>query len=123
MQNNKVNQQQVDPPVKKKEVARYFVDLYRKAGKEISDEEAISFADSDIKWEIDYAHELLMLPKPSAQELDSIVGSFYDVAEVEKKIKSRRSTKLWNQYQRRYKIHLLRNQNLEDIRRILKHHH
>lgn len=85
MQNNKINQQQVDPPVKKKEVARYFIDLYRKGGKEISDEQAISFADSDIKWEIDYAHELLMLPKPSAQELDSIVGSFYDVAEVEKK--------------------------------------
>jgi hypothetical protein len=85
MQTNKINQQQVDPPVKKKEVARYFVDLYRKAGKDISDEQAISFADSDIKWEIDYAHELLRLPKPSEQELDSIVSSFYDVAEVEKK--------------------------------------
>ncbi len=75
-----------DPPVKAAEVAKYFKDLYHRAGHNLSDADALQFSKSkDIGFHIRNTHKRFRLELPDAKQIDSILSSFYEAPEVEKK--------------------------------------
>lgn len=75
-----------DPPVKAAEVAKYFKDLYHRGGHDITDDDALQFAKSkDIGFHIRNTHRRFRLEMPDTKQIDSIISSFYEAPEVEKK--------------------------------------